>query len=967
MSDRPSYTIHPQPSRLAGSGCMDFSIDRLNRQSPLSEEELQLTFEGIESSEYLTNQPDTVAELNINRSYDDLLDVSTTYLGPDLIQSNHVFNAEPSFPITLDCHTDGELLGGGKLDILLDTGASKSYMSKAFYMQHPHLHKFPKFQSATRHLQVGNGALVPALFVIPLVFKIQGHIFEVYTLVSEIQDKMDLILGVKNIFELEGIVNTRICSVKFLNRSLPIFPVAHHKIKPGRMAYVKVRIPFVEKLSGIAIVKLLYQYHIGTMRVRIDSNQSIIKIINNTEETIHYTPQLAIGIVDIRSLGYYNVSKSIMFFDKRGNDRIPPPPYRVPKLHPHNYYKAKEMEEQSVQDKEKKDLYPWLDKDDPHRDMTDEEILDKYIDLSNSDLTLDEKETLMDTIKEHKQAFSLRDEIGQCPNIKIDIDVIDDSPFFVRPFPIHEEDKPIMDSYMAKLVSLGILTKNNTTHTSPVMLVSRKGTKNKRPVVDFRLLNTRIMRRNTATPLLRDIFKMLGRSKCEVLSCVDLKDAFHSLGLTDKAKEFCGILPYFGSPHYRYEVLPMGLSISPQVWITYIENLLEGIPNRQSYIAIMDDLMLHGLKANHMQLFKQLLVSLILHGLKLSPRKCQLFMKHLVYLGNVFHIENGVITITPMKSRIEAIQKLLPPTTVKGCKSFCGMVNYLSLFCKDLQKTLKPIYELTRKEMPFYWTEFHQKAFEQVKELLIKPPVLHLPRPGGRFILYCDTSKTHTGSSLWQMQDGKPRLLGYASKSLPDVCKNYSITELEMTGLAINIHLWKHLLLRVEFDCAVDHRALPYIMKSKNLPATGRIIRLLEHLAGYSFNMYYVKGKDMILCDYLSSIAVDNGDPGEVIPISFNALAQYRLAIDHITESFMITHFMVATRSSTSAEGIKLPPVHGAQKGVDPAFKPESQAGSKKVLLKPTIQSPIKSPAQTPVTVRTPVSSGHQVLSTPPL
>ena len=600
MSDKPSYTIHPQPSGLAGSGCMDFNIDRLNRQSPLSEEELLLTFEGIESSEYLTNQPDTVAELNINRSYDDLLDVSTTYLGPDLIQSNHVFNAEPSFPITLDCHTDGELLGGGKLDILLDTGASKSYMSKAFYMQHPHLHKFPKFQSATRHLQVGNGALVPALFVIPLVFKIQGHIFEVYTLVSEIQEKMDLILGVKNIFELEGIVNTRICSVKFLNRSLPIFPVAHHKIKPGRMAYVKVRIPFVEKLSGIAIVKLLYQYHIGTMRVHIDSNQSIIKIINNIEETIHYTPQLAIGIVDIRSLGYYNVSKSIMFFDKRGNDRIPPPPYRVPKLHPHNYYKAKEIKEQGIQDNEKKDLYPWLDKDDPCRDMTDEEILDKYIDLSNSDLTLDEKETLMDTIKEHKQAFSLRDEIGQCPNIKIDIDVIDNSPFFVRPFPIHEEDKPIMDNYMAKIVSLGILTKNNTTHTSPVMLVSRKGTKNKRPVVDFRLLNTRIMRRNTATPLLRDIFKMLSRSKCEVLSCVDLKDAFHSLGLTDKAKEFCGILPYFGSPHYSYEVLPMGLSISPQVWITYIENLLEGIPNRQSYIAIMDDLMLHGLKANHM-------------------------------------------------------------------------------------------------------------------------------------------------------------------------------------------------------------------------------------------------------------------------------------------------------------------------------------------------------------------------------
>ena len=112
----------------------------------------------------------------------------------------------------------------------------------------------------------------------------------------------------------------------------------------------------------------------------------------------------------------------------------------------------------------------------------------------------------------------------------------------------------------------------------------------------------------------------------------------------------------------------------------------------------------------------------------------------------------------------------------------------------------------------------------------------------------------------------------------------------------------------------------------------------------------------MILCDYHSRIAVDNGDPGEVIPISFNALAQYKLAIDHITESFMITNFMVATRSSTSATGIKLPPVHGAQKGVDPDLKPESKAKSKKVLLKPTILSLVKSSAQTPVTVKTPVS-----------
>ena len=122
--------------------------------------------------------------------------------------------------------------------------------------------------------------------------------------------------------------------------------------------------------------------------------------------------------------------------------------------------------------------------------------------------------------------------------------------------------------------------------------------------------------------------------------------------------------------------------------------------------------MLHGLKSEHMTLFEHLLTSLISHGLKLSPRKCQLFMKH---LGNVFHIENGVVTITPMKSRIEAMQKLPPPTTVKESKSFCGVVNYLSLFCKDLQKILKPIYELTRKTTPFYWQKFFRKHLRRLR------------------------------------------------------------------------------------------------------------------------------------------------------------------------------------------------------------------------------------------------------------
>ena len=92
---------------------------------------------------------------------------------------------------------------------------------------------------------------------------------------------------------------------------------------------------------------------------------------------------------------------------------------------------------------------------------------------------------------------------------------------------------------------------------------------------------------------------------------------------------------------------------------------------------------------------------------------------------------------------------------------------------------------------------------------------MHLPDSKGRFHLYSDTSKYATGSALYQIQNGKPKLIAYASKRLPEAAQNYSITELEMCGLAINIASFAHLLKRVDFDAIVDHLALVHILKSK--------------------------------------------------------------------------------------------------------------------------------------------------------
>ena len=576
------------------------------------------------------------------------------------------------------------------------------------------------------------------------------------------------------------------------------------------------------------------------------------------------------------------------------------------------------------------DPYPWLDKEDPRRYMSDGEILDKTIDLSKSCLNQREKSRVMKLLKKYKAAFSLRDEIGECPNIRLNIDVIDESRFFVRPFRIAEKDKPLMDKQMNRLVALGTLTRNNTSHTSPVMLIARKITQDKRPVVDFRLLNTRIRQHNTATPLLRDIFDILGKAKCEVMSCVDIKDAFHSIRLNERSKEFCGILPYFGSHHYRYEVLPMGLAISPAAWSMYITTLLDTFgPRKRSFIAIMDDLLIHSTFHEHFELIEILLKGLISHGLKLSPKKSQLFRTKLVYMGNVFKISDQHMTVKPLRTRIEAIQNIPVPKTPRDCKSFCGVVNYLGLFCPDLQKLLQPIYHLTKKDVPFVWTNLQQKSFEEIKRRMCERPVLHLPTEDGRFILYSDTSRSHAGSALWQIQDGMPRLIGYGSKTLPSAAQNYSVTELEMFGLLINIQSWKNHLHEIEFDVAVDHKAVVQIMKGKNPPATNRIGALIGKLLDIPFNLYYVKGKDLILTDFLSRIRADRSKPHELIPISFMDITVCRFPsrYNHCckTRPRINRHSNITTRSTTKKEGLVLPKVHGHDKPIDPHKKPEHQ------------------------------------------
>ena len=192
---------------------------------------------------------------------------------------------------------------------------------------------------------------------------------------------------------------------------------------------------------------------------------------------------------------------------------------------------------------------------------------------------------------------------------------------------------------MKRLCYLGIL-KGFSAYSSPVMLISRRVTQDKKVGTDFRHLNTRIAKINLAYPYVKDMFTTFGNCKCEILSVLDLKDAFHSLRLSENTKKYCGILPNFRSASHLYQRMPMALSVSLPIWQIYINTILNCLESRKYCETIMDDLFpFLPSKQSHMRKLKDLLKALLKNGLKISPKKCELFRKELQYMDNTIFIQ----------------------------------------------------------------------------------------------------------------------------------------------------------------------------------------------------------------------------------------------------------------------------------------------------------------------------------------
>ena len=209
---------------------------------------------------------------------------------------------------------------------------------------------------------------ISVLFIIPVIIDVHGHTFEIYTLVSEIHENIDLVLGIKNVFKLEGVINSRDCCFKFLNRFVPIFPEKEVILKPNEQKLIKVKAPFVDEISGMAIIKILDggTYSTLLIKLKFTCNKAILDIVNKGKDTMIFKPEEMIEIIDLRSLGYYKIKQRILQQNLSKYYRFEKAEKLCKYFNKFANTLKKEREQRLPEDK-----YPWLDPDDDQRHMTE--------------------------------------------------------------------------------------------------------------------------------------------------------------------------------------------------------------------------------------------------------------------------------------------------------------------------------------------------------------------------------------------------------------------------------------------------------------------------------------------------------------------------------------------------------------------------------------------------------------------
>ncbi len=478
-----------------------------------------------------------------------------------------------------------------------------------------------------------------------------------------------------------------------------------------------------------------------------------------------------------------------------------------------------------------------------------DEILSQ-INIQDSKLSGEESQKLTNLITEYADIFQTKEgPRGKYTKIEHVIRTGDHSPIKCRPYRQPPHVQAEIRKQVNQMLDDGLVRESTSSWSFPVVMIP-KPDGSMRFCVNMKPLNNITEKDNFPLPHIDDALDSLGSANPKYFSTLDLATGYWQIGLEEESRKKSAFITQDGL--YEFNVMPMGLTNAPATFQRVMQEVFRGL-NWKFVLIYLDDIIVFSKSfQEHVEHLRQVFQRLRESNLKLKPKKCTFAREQVRYLGHI--VSHDGIATDPEKTKI--VQEYPVPTKVSELRSFLGFVGYYRKYIKDYCKIAEPLTNLTRKDVPYVWSNQCAEAFETLKQKLMEPPILAYPRfDGSEFILQTDASNKGLGFILAQIQDGHEKVICYGGRALHQSEKNYTTTELEALAVVEGIKKYSSYLRHVKFTVQTDHCALKWLF-NQQCPS-GRLTRWTMKLQSHTFVVVHKKGSKNSNADALSRIPSD--------------------------------------------------------------------------------------------------------------
>ena len=451
-----------------------------------------------------------------------------------------------------------------------------------------------------------------------------------------------------------------------------------------------------------------------------------------------------------------------------------------------------------------------------------------------------QRKELAEVITQYREVFP--DVPSKTNLIEHDVDVGDSAPIKQHPYRVSPMKKELLDKEVQYMLKNDIIEESQSNWSSPCILVPKHDGRF-RFCTDFRKVNDKTKSDSFPIPRIADCIDQIGNAK--FVSTFDMLKGYWQVPLTQRAREISAFVTPSGL--YQYKVMPFGIKNAPATFQTMVNKLVRDIDGCEGYI---DDVVIFSDNwSDHIRQIKRFFQIMLEAKLTINLMKSEFGKATVKYLGHIV----GQGQVRPLDAKIQTIVKYPIPTSRKELARFLGMAGYYRNFCLNFSDVAAPLTNLLSKKVKFVWTDDCQLAFDKVKLLLQKSPILKSPDYEKPFKLIIDRSDVGTGSVLVQeASDGLDHPVSYFSKKFLKYQKNYSVVEKETLGLVLALEHFDVYLGSTPFKIKVytDHNPLTFLKTMKNKKQ--RLVRWSLALQEYNLEIQHIPGSENVVADALS-------------------------------------------------------------------------------------------------------------------